>query len=164
MSLTAVSIRIARPAMVSAYGLQFQLCNVGVPNRSRATIPPATSAIDSIAGADRCTVVCLPRVFFPHHFAAALPATVKLLKPHIALQIIFTSHSAVFGATGLHRLHYRANMATSLCRLDRSRRATRCRISEQVEDWNSSSLHPCQRSNYGEVSSIPDPPFCPRLI
>ena len=51
---------------------------------TRATIPPATSPIDSIAGADRCTVVCLPRVYFPHHFAAALPATVKLLKTHIA--------------------------------------------------------------------------------
>ena len=73
----------------ACHGLSLWLANfnyvtLASPAETRTTIPPATSAIDSIAGADRCTVVCLPRVFFPHHFAAALPATVKLLKSHIA--------------------------------------------------------------------------------
>jgi colanic acid/amylovoran biosynthesis glycosyltransferase len=54
------------------------------PTETRAIIPPATSAIDSVEGADRCTVQCLPRVYLPHRFAAALPAAVKVLNAHIA--------------------------------------------------------------------------------
>jgi colanic acid/amylovoran biosynthesis glycosyltransferase len=62
----------------------FDYVTLVCPAETRATIPPATSAIDDVAGADRCTVICLPRVYLPHRFAAALPAAVKVLKAHIA--------------------------------------------------------------------------------
>src|SRR5215468_8581308 len=74
----------------ACHGLSLWLANFDYvtmmcPTEVRDTIPPATSAIDSVNGADRCTVVPLPRVYFPHDFAAALPATIKLLKAHIAV-------------------------------------------------------------------------------
>src|SRR5262245_39254790 len=73
----------------ACHGLSLWLANFDhvtlmCPADTRATIPSATSAIESVAGAHRCTVVCLPRAYLPHHFAAALPTTVKLLKSHIA--------------------------------------------------------------------------------
>jgi colanic acid/amylovoran biosynthesis glycosyltransferase len=64
----------------------------------RATIPSATSAIDGVAGADRCTVVCLPRAYLPHRFAAALPAAIKVLKAQIAASDYL--HFAIGGLWG----------------------------------------------------------------
>ena len=143
----------------ACHGLSLWLANfnyvtLACPAETRATIPPATSAIDGIPGADRCTVVCLPRVFFPHHFAAVLPASVKLLKRHIAAaDYLHFALGGLWGDWAAVGCVIAQMMGPSVCRLDRSCRATRCRIPEQVKDWNSSSLHPCKRSNYGEVSS-----------
>src|SRR5262245_18476174 len=69
---------------LSLWLANFKYVTLAAPTEARTTIPPVTSPIDSVAGANRCTVVCLPRVFFPHHFGAKLPHVVKLLKPHIA--------------------------------------------------------------------------------
>ena len=68
------------------------------PAETRDTNPRATSAIDSVEGADRCNIVCLPRVYFPHDFAVALPAAVKELKAQIAAADYL--HFAVGGLWG----------------------------------------------------------------
>ena len=68
---------------LSLWLANFNYVTLAAPVETRTTIPPTTSAIDSVEGADRCTIVCLPCVYRPHHFATALPATIKLLKVHI---------------------------------------------------------------------------------
>lgn len=62
----------------------FRFVTLAGPAEARSCAPDATSPTDTISGFDRLTVVPLPTAYLPHHFAAVLPKTVKLLHKHIA--------------------------------------------------------------------------------
>jgi colanic acid/amylovoran biosynthesis glycosyltransferase len=58
----------------------FNCVTLAGPAEKVLSKPSMTSPIDAISGADRISVVPLPLVYVPHHFVAALPKTIALLK------------------------------------------------------------------------------------
>lgn len=62
----------------------FQFVTIAGPSELKSRAPDANSPTDTISGADRLTVVPLPTAYSPHHFAAVLLKTVRLLNNHIA--------------------------------------------------------------------------------